>query len=75
MTRSVAKSPRVAEQCEVNIHSLTHPYHGVLKTATDMTCLSFSTWSPFETALELPHNFESRSSDEDYTSGVAPLTN
>ncbi|GFT33885.1 hypothetical protein TNCV_4383711 [Trichonephila clavipes] len=23
MTRSVAKSPRVAEQCDVNIHSLT----------------------------------------------------
>ncbi|GFW11457.1 hypothetical protein TNCV_3809761 [Trichonephila clavipes] len=24
MMRSVAKSPRVAEQCDVNIHSLTH---------------------------------------------------
>ncbi|GFY26380.1 hypothetical protein TNCV_25771 [Trichonephila clavipes] len=23
MTRSVAKSPRVAEQCDINIHSLT----------------------------------------------------
>ncbi|GFW37998.1 uncharacterized protein TNCV_4631991 [Trichonephila clavipes] len=24
MTRSVAKSPRVSEQCDINIHSFTH---------------------------------------------------
>ncbi|GFT41857.1 hypothetical protein TNCV_1667161 [Trichonephila clavipes] len=35
MTRSVAKSSRVAEQCEVNIHSLTR---GLLET--DLSILS-----------------------------------
>ncbi|GFW02522.1 hypothetical protein TNCV_2455381 [Trichonephila clavipes] len=28
MTRSVAKSPRVAEQCDVNVQSLTEGAHG-----------------------------------------------
>ncbi|GFT11865.1 hypothetical protein TNCV_1923791 [Trichonephila clavipes] len=38
MTRSVAKSPRVAEQCGVNIHSLTRPRGLEPRTTEDPAC-------------------------------------
>ncbi|GFY04367.1 hypothetical protein TNCV_4414551 [Trichonephila clavipes] len=77
----VAKSPRVAEQCDVNIHSLNHPKQSRYILATDLLILNLDQVT--RTANELavhssnfiytralgdgPPNFEPWSSDVDDT--------
>ncbi|GFT77035.1 hypothetical protein TNCV_1099231 [Trichonephila clavipes] len=59
MTRPVAKSPRFAEQCDVNIHSITHPVQD----------LTFDDYVEFDTDIPV---WETLSDAE---SGVLDLSN